>query len=93
MTFDDFRSSLTSSTAPEVGPLLQALWYDARGNWTEAHHIAQDIDTADAAWVHAYLHRKEGDIGNARYWYRRAGRPESTDTFEAEWTSIVEALL
>ena len=93
MTLDDFRATLADTAAPAVAPLLRALWHDARGNWGEAHQIAQEVDSPDGAWVHAYLHRKEGDIDNARYWYRRAGRPESSDPLEAEWTRIAEALL
>jgi hypothetical protein len=76
-----------------AAPLLRALWHEARGRWDEAHRIAQDVDTADGAWVHAYLHRREGDLGNARYWYRRADRPEATDALDAEWTRIAETLL
>jgi hypothetical protein len=93
MTLEDFRATLASATVPDVAPLLTALWHDGRGNWDEAHQIAQDVDTADGAWVHAYLHRKEGDSENARYWYRRARRPESTDSLDDEWTRIVAALL
>ena len=58
-------------------PPLAALWWAAKGNWDEAHKIVQDEETADAAWVHAYLHRVEGDLGNAGYWYRRAGTSRS----------------
>lgn len=93
MTFDDFKASLTRSSPPKVGPLLVALWHDARGDWDAAHRIAQDIETADAARVHAYLHRKEGDLGNARYWYRRAGVTEARDGLDAEWERLVAALL
>ena len=93
MTLDEFRASIAAGATPAVAPLLLALWHDARGNWDEAHRIAQDVDTNDGAWVHAYLHRREGDLGNARYWYRRAGRPEAADSVEAEWMRIVEALL
>ena len=64
-----------------------------QGQWDEAHKIVQDEDTADAAWVHAYLHRVEGDLGNAGYWYRQAGQPVAKDSLEAEWERIVSALL
>ena len=74
-------------------PLLQALWHDARGDWSRAHELAQDIDDTNGAWVHAYLHRKEGDLANARYWYRRARKLEATDSLEDEWLRIVAALL
>jgi len=76
-----------------VAPLLRALWHDARGEWQEAHRIAQDVDDNDGAWVHAYLHRKEGDLDNAAYWYRRANQPVATDSLDAEWARIAAALL
>lgn len=93
MTLDEFRGSIAAGAAPAVSPLLLALWHDARGDWDQAHRIAQDVDTDDGAWVHAYLHRREGDLVNARYWYRRADRPEAADALEQEWSRIVEALL
>jgi len=93
MTLDQFRATVASATPPDLSSLLTALWHDARGDWDRAHGLAQDVDTPDGAWVHAYLHRREGDGDNARYWYRRAGRPEASDTFEAEWTRIVQHLL
>ena len=77
-----------SGTAP-----LAALWWAAKGNWDQAHKIVQDESDADAAWVHAYLHRVEGDLGNAGYWYRQAGQPVAKDSLEAEWERIVSALL
>ena len=69
------------------------MWWAGKGDWNKAHAIVQDEDGADAAWVHAYLHRVEGDLGNAGYWYRRAGKPVATDPLEAEWERIVAALL
>ncbi|MBK7871761.1 MAG: hypothetical protein IPJ74_14320 [Saprospiraceae bacterium] len=90
MTFDEFRSLAHPQDLP---PLLQALWQDAQGNWHKAHEIAQDIETPDGAWVHAYLHRKEGDLWNADYWYRRAGRTRPDMTLEEEWEEIVKGLL
>jgi hypothetical protein len=72
---------------------LRALWHDRRGEWDAAHQVAQDIDDADGAWIHAYLHRKEGDIANAGYWYRRAKKPQCGDSLDAEWASIVTAML
>ena len=90
----DFRASL-SGTAPasSVEPPLAALWWAAKGDWDRAHKIVMNEETADAAWVHAYLHRVEGDLGNAGYWYRRAGQPAAQDSLEAEWERIVSALL
>jgi hypothetical protein len=95
VTYDEFRDSLSGNRPPDIaGPLLQALWHDARGDWNRAHEIAQDVPDAEGgAAVHAYLHRKEGDPGNAAYWYRRAGRPVACDGFEAEWERLVREFL
>jgi hypothetical protein len=95
MTIEEFRQSISTQNAPPAGlsPLLQALWHDARGDWDRAHQLAQDVETNDGAWVHAYLHRKEGDASNAGYWYRRASRPMFTGSLEDEWAGIAEALL
>ena len=94
MTLTAFRR-LTAEAAPpaELPPLLLALWHDARGDWDTAHQVAQDVAGEDGAWVHAYLHRKEPDESNARYWYRQAGRPLSRVSFEEEWEEIASALL
>ena len=93
MTIEQFRRSLADAQPPDLAPLLRALWHDARGDWERAHSIAQDIDDDSASWVHAYLHRKEGDQGNAAYWYRRARKPVATDSLDDEWARIVMALL
>jgi hypothetical protein len=74
------------------GPLL-ALWWAGKGDWTKAHEVAQEIETAGGSWVHAYLHRAEGDAFNAAYWYRRAGKPVGSGDLKAEWTAMVEDLL
>ncbi len=71
---------------------IKALETERNGNWDEAHRIVQDINSAEAAWIHAYLHRVEGDLGNAAYWYRRAGRPECRTSLKDEWQVIVDAL-
>jgi hypothetical protein len=90
----DFRASLSAAApAPELSAPLAALWWAAKGQWDEAHKIVQDEETADAAWVHAYLHRVEGDLGNAGYWYRKAQKPVAQDAPESEWERIVSALL
>ena len=90
----DFKSSLSGAApAPGISPSLAALWWAAKGNWTRAHEIVQDEEGMDAAWVHAYLHRVEGDLGNAGYWYRRAGQPVATGSLETEWEQMVSALL
>lgn len=93
MTVADFRATLQDSAPPDVTPLLQALWHDAKNDWDRAHQIAQDVADRSGAWVHAYLHRKEGDIANARYWYQRAHQPPATDSLDDEWIRIVGALL
>ena len=94
MSIADFRSSL-ADTAPAstLSPPLVALWWAAKGQWDDAHKIVMHEETADAAWVHAYLHRVEGDLGNAGYWYRQAKKPVATDSVEAEWERMVVALL
>jgi hypothetical protein len=90
----DFKSSLSDATpSPSLSPPLAALWWAAKGDWSKAHGIVQDEEGVDAAWVHAYLHRLEGDLGNAGYWYRRAGKPVASGPTEAEWDSVVSALL
>ncbi|MBS7809376.1 hypothetical protein [Roseococcus pinisoli] len=71
---------------------LAALWWDARNDWARAHEAAQSVETAEGAWVHAYLHRKEGDLPNADYWYRRAGRRRPAVPLEQEWAEIAAAL-
>ena len=69
------------------------MWEDGKGNWDAAHNIAQEIEDRTGSWIHAYLHRKEGDLGNAGYWYRRAGQPVAHDTPDEEWARIVLTLL
>jgi hypothetical protein len=94
MTLEEFRQTLQANRPPAgIAPALVALWHDARGDWEKAHNVAQDIESSTGAWVHAYLHRKEGDHSNAGYWYRRAGQPVATRSLDAEWDSIVAALL
>lgn len=94
MTLDELRASLTSPTPPSSlrGALL-ALWHDAKGDWEMAHRVAQDVEDASGAWVHAYLHRKEGDESNAAYWYQRAGKEIAQHALEEEWAEIALALL
>jgi len=89
-----FKQSLKDSQPPEgLSALLQALWWDAKNDWEKAHSVAQDVSNREGSWVHAYLHRKEGDQGNAGYWYSRAGKPKSAASLEEEWEEIVQALL
>jgi hypothetical protein len=90
----DFKASLSGAApAPGLDAPLAALWWAAKGNWDQAHKIVQDEDTADAAWVHAYLHRVEGDLGNAGYWYRQARRPVASGSLDREWQEIASELL
>ena len=92
--YDQFRATLSESAPPDgLPPLLAALWWDAMGDWERAHQIAQDVDSKDAAWVHAYLHRKQGDASNAAYWYGQAHQVVSKLPLDAEWEEITSALL
>jgi hypothetical protein len=94
VTLSDLKATIAASAPPAgLSRPLVAMWHDAKGDWDAAHRVAQDVEDADGAWVHAYLHRKEGDDSNAAYWYRRAGRPVSHSTIEMEWEQIVTALL
>jgi hypothetical protein len=89
----EFKTSLSGAApAPGLEAPLAALWWAAKSGWDQAHKIVQDESTADAAWVHAYLHRVEGDLGNASYWYRQAGKPVATGSLETEWEQIVSNL-
>lgn len=90
MTLAEFKSSLSLPQAPETSYLLRSLWYDAKNNWHEAHELVDGTDGQDAALIHAYLHRKEGDQWNADYWYRRAGTPRPDMTLDEEWESLVQ---
>jgi len=93
MNFEEFRTSLSAGEPPaEVGAALTGLWWDAKGDWARAHESAQTDEGPDGAWVHAYLHRKEGDDSNAGYWYRRAGKTPARGSLEQEWLEIATAL-
>ncbi|MEO5978553.1 MAG: hypothetical protein ABIS36_03040 [Chryseolinea sp.] len=94
MTLSEFKDSIKlSSPPPSIDPLLKSLWYDAKGNWNDAHNVAQDIHSKNGSWIHAYLHRKEGDLGNASYWYHRADKLVPKTPLEEEWEDITRALL
>jgi len=94
MTLTDFRKSLSAASPPSgLSLALTGLWWDAKGDWTRAHESAQHDEGPDGSWVHAYLHRKEGDQGNAAYWYSRAGKPVSREPLDEEWVNIVSELL
>ena len=94
MDLPAWKASLGSAEPPrELPPLVEALWWDAHGAWERAHTIAQDVEGREGAWVHAYLHRREGDESNAGYWYRSAGKPHSRAPLEQKREEIVGALL
>ncbi len=94
MTLSEFKESLQQTKpSDKLPPLLRALWYDAKGDWHAAHDVAQDVNTKDGCWIHAYLHRKEGDNGNAAYWYHRANQPVCPKSLLEEWEAITLALL
>jgi hypothetical protein len=94
VTLKEFRESLRRDEPPgDLGLALAGLWWDAKGNWKRAHESAQQDEGLAGSWVHAYLHRKEGDSSNARYWYRRARKLHSQLTLEQEWLEIAESLL
>ena len=88
-----FKASIDAAAPPDVGAALQALWWDAKGNWQKAHECAQADPTPAGSAVHAYLHRKEPDLANARYWYNRAGRTEVKASLPEEWEALAEELL
>jgi hypothetical protein len=88
-----FRATLSSEIpAADLPHPLAALWWDAKGDWATAHGLVDELETPDGMAVHAYLHRKEGALSNAEYWYARAGRQFHRPTLEAEWEALVEGL-
>lgn len=94
MDFDGFRATLSAAALPSgLSPALEALWLDGKGDWLAAHNRLQSGTDDASSWVHAYLHRKEGDASNAAYWYRRAGRPVPDMTLDEEWADIAQILL
>ena len=94
MDFESFKTSLQSAAPPSGLTIpIEALWWDAQGNWAHAHDLVNDLETPDAMAVHAYLHRKEGDRWNADYWYRRSGRSYHRTALEDEWEALVNGLL
>jgi hypothetical protein len=94
MTLQEFQASLVQRNPPErMGAILRALWFAGRGEWKKAHEVVQEEGGLEAAWVHAHLHRKEGDLDNAGYWYRRARRTMPKGSLEEEWRMIVATFL
>jgi hypothetical protein len=94
MTLSEFRDSVLRQDPPSgLSLALLGLWWDAKGDWTKAHESAQQDEGIAGSWVHAYLHRKEGDASNAGYWYRRAGKPPARNSLSEEWIEISQSLL
>jgi hypothetical protein len=94
MNFQEFCDSVEAGSLPsELNHALAGLWWDGRGDWEKAHESAQQDEGPAGSWVHAYLHRKEGDISNAGYWYHRAGKPPASGSLEEEWNAIASSLL
>ena len=94
MTLDDFKATLADPAPPDgLAPALAALWQLAKGDWERAHKTVQGERDPASQWVHAHIHRVEGDQGNADYWYRRVAKPASSAALEAEWDEIAAALL
>jgi hypothetical protein len=94
MSLDDFRKSLTQAAPPsELSLALVGLWWDAKGDWVRAHEAAQQDEGPHGSWVHAYLHRKEGDPSHAAYWYKRAGKPVCREALDSECLNLVKGLL
>jgi hypothetical protein len=94
MTLAELKRSVSKARPPAgLAPALVGLWWEAKGDWERAHAAVMDESGKDCAWVHAYLHRVEGDLGNARYWYAKAGKAAPTGRLRAEWDSIAGALL
>jgi hypothetical protein len=94
MRYEEFIESLSGTQLPEnLSPVLSALWYDGKENWNMSHEIAQEIQDTNGSWIHAYLHRKEGDISNARYWYSMAGKSLPNVSLKEEWEALVRHFL
>ncbi len=94
MDLHSFRETLVEAQPPSGIPSnLRALWYDGKQDWETAHTIVQDLSDREGAWVHAYLHRKEGDLWNANYWYQRASKVMPDKSLEEEWEDLVQAML
>ena len=93
MTINEFKSSVKEKSPPDgLNDMLKALWHDAKGEWDKAHKIAQEINNSSGSLVHAYLHRKEGDLSNASYWYTKAGRMMPKVSLPEEWNQLVEEM-
>jgi hypothetical protein len=90
----EFKSSLAQNEPPSsLEAPLRALWWDARGDWERAHAEVDELETRSGMMVHAYLHRKQGEAGNAAYWYHRTGQPSKESSFADEWAALLAELL
>ncbi len=93
MQFETFQQSIKATTPPvNLTVYLLAMWYEGHGDWNMAHSLVDSLEDSTACWVHAYLHRKEGDVWNADYWYRKAGKKRPDISLQEEWNTIVKAL-
>jgi len=93
ISFSDFEQSLAENGPPaKLAPALEALWWLRNGDWDKAHKLVQALNSSDGAWVHAHLHRVEGDLGNAAYWYRRAGKDATEISLKEEWQELAQFL-
>ncbi len=94
MNLSNLKESLAADSPPSSASVyIKALWYDAKGDWNKSHELIQDVPDKNASWIHAYLHRKEGDIWNADYWYSKAGKKRPSVSLDEEWEQIVTAFL
>lgn len=93
MNLTSFQDSLQQNSPPETSVYLKALWYDRKNNWKTAHSLVDHLEDQKACRVHAYLHRREGDISNADYWYRRAGKKRPSTSLDEEWQQLVDVFL
>ena len=94
MNFEEYLNCIANQSPPsQLSETLTSLWWDKKGNWDTAHTIAQDIPTKEGSAIHAYLHRKEGVLWNADYWYARAGRKRPSISLEDEWKLLVAEML
>ncbi len=89
MNLSSFKESINKNDPPDMSVYLTSLWYDAKGDWKHAHELIQEVPGKNSAWIHAYLHRKEGDTPNADYWYSKAGKKRPLLSLDEEWEQIV----
>jgi hypothetical protein len=93
MTFEEFIISIQHDQPPDFSPYLESLWFERKGDWDKAHKIAQEIPDSGGSWIHAYIHRVEGDRWNSNYWYTKAGKKMPDISLKEEWESLVKYFL